>query len=183
MKSIFFGLISFPPPFFLIDQTIILAYQLNEIQKTELNSKTFKPAFKTLIEIIIEFYFKSIDSVPTLVFSSKKIRNRKEKKNQSNRRFFFSFSKQWVVDGFLIIKSVNQFFKNTYIFRNFFAFKMFVNRISFTSFVENIFETSFAHISNESSFNFFFEILFRTEFLFFFEFFFWSIFHLNRFWQ
>ena len=95
---IFFSLSFYPLSSFLIDQTIFLIYHFKTAQKADFKSKTFKSAFKNLIEIIIKFYFKSIDFASELASSSRKIKNKK-KKNQSNRkwRFFFkTVDYQWI---------------------------------------------------------------------------------------
>ena len=143
---IFFNSLFFSLFLFLTDQTIFLIYQFKEIQKADLKSKIFKSAFKVLIKIIIKFYTKSIDSASKLTSDSNNRKLRNKKKINQIENSIFSFSKQWIIDEFLLIKSVNQLFRSIYVFQNSFAFKTITDSNSIF-FVKNISNPSSFHIS------------------------------------
>ena len=122
-------------------------YHLKKIQKIELNSRALKSIFKTLIEVITMLYSKSIDFASKLASNNKKI---KKKKISSIDNVIISFSDQWAIDEFLIIKTINQLNKNIHSFQNFLTFKAIVDQNSNSS-IENIFKTSSSHTSTENS--------------------------------
>ena len=145
----FFDSLFFCFSFFLTDQIVFLTHHLKKAQKIEFKSKIFKSISKILIEIITMLYSKSIDFASKLVSSSRKI---KKKINQIE--IDISFSKQWIVDEFLIIKAINQLFKSTYAFQNSLAFKT-ITDLNNISFVEKISKFSLTRTLFENSFKFF----------------------------
>ena len=120
----------------LFSETIFLAFQLRQIQETNLHSRIFKSAIRNLIDGIILFYPNPISKPAANVNTTiLELRTRSSKKNHKSKTTFTktidhfeSFLEIWAVDGSLIFVAVKKFFESFIEFRKSLTFKTVVHR-------------------------------------------------------
>ena len=121
---------------FLNRKIIRLIYQLQRFFKTKLHSKYFKSNFQFFIRDIIFSYSDLFFSKSISFTEKKKFRRTKKKSVQKKSESEFYFN-NWVVNGFLIAKTIKIWFQLFEKYRSFLIFRTYLNVDNSHVFIEN----------------------------------------------
>ena len=122
--------------FFLNSKIIRLIYQLQKFCRTKLHFKHFKSNFQFFIKNIIFSYSDSFFSESISFIETKKFKRTKKKNVQKKSDFEFYFN-NWIVNEFLIVKTIKILFQLSEKYRSFLIFKTYLNVDNFHVFIEN----------------------------------------------
>ena len=120
---------------FLNRKIIRLIYQLQKFFKIKLHFRHFKSNFQFFIKNIIFSYSDSFFSESISFIETKKFKRTKKKNVQKKSDFEFYFN-NWIVNEFLIVKTIKILFQLSEKYRSFLIFKTYLNVDNFHVFIE-----------------------------------------------